>query len=284
MKENMQIDVKAEASHIDAQTLTSTTRLKASGITPRLVDVVATEDSAVASYVNTKRKKAEKLGIAYSVEKLERAQCTEDVVELINSLNADPTVHGIMVSTPMYAHLEADEIIGTIAPRKDIDGLTPLNAGLLALNEEHKALIPATALAAIHILELLGPLHGKDVVVVGRGKTIGRPIAQLILNRHASVTVCHSRSSDLASHSKRGQVLVVAIGRGRFVTTDMVAAGQVVVDCGINVIDGRLCGDVDPAAASVVDYLSPVPGGVGVLTNAFLFSNLVKATLLQTKL
>jgi methylenetetrahydrofolate dehydrogenase (NADP+)/methenyltetrahydrofolate cyclohydrolase len=275
------MDLKSEIEHIDTQTRHTVASLRAAGVTPCLVDIVASDDEAVASYARTKQRKAEKLGVGYRVETLDASRTTADAAALVQQLNADSAVHGVMVSTPVYAHLDTDQIIEHIAALKDVDGLTSANLGLLTANAAHRALVPATALATLHILERLCELRGKDVVVVGRGKTVGRPVAALLSHRDATVTVCHSKTAQLSLHTRRAQVLVVAIGRPGFITAEMVSPGQLVIDCGTNVVDGKTCGDVDPEVAPVVGYLSPVPGGVGGLTNTFIFSNLLKAAALQ---
>ena len=277
------MDLKFEIEQIDLETREAIAQLNAAGVQPRLVDIVASDDPGVAAYARTKQSKARKLGAHYYIESLDRACSTRAVIDKITELNSDPSAHGIMVSTPLYPQLAINEIIAQISATKDIDGLTPINAGWLAVNEEDRAIIPATALAVTHMLEKLGSIRGKEVVVIGRGKTVGRPVAELLLHRHATVTVCHSQSADLSVHTRRAQILVVAIGRPGFITAAMVRPGQFVIDCGTNAVDGKTCGDVDPAVAAIVEYLSPVPGGVGGLTNALLFSNLLKAAGLQQR-
>jgi len=276
------MNLQSEVERIDARTRNAVVALAVVGVKPRLVDIIASTDDGVISYARTKQRKAEKLGVDYHIVTIDESQSTAAVVALIEELNAQPATHGVMVSTPTYAHLDTNAIIAHITALKDIDGLTPANIGLLAASAEQCAMIPATALATLHLLEALGPVRGKDVVVIGRGKTVGRPVAALLIQRNATVTVCHSHTASLAAHTRRAQILVVAIGRPAFITSAMVSPGQWVIDCGTNVVDGKTCGDVDPAVAASVDYLSPVPGGVGGLTNAFIFSNLLKAaTLLQ---
>jgi methylenetetrahydrofolate dehydrogenase (NADP+) / methenyltetrahydrofolate cyclohydrolase len=276
------VDFKSQAERIDGRTSSAIAALAATGVRPRLVDIIASDDAGVASYARTKQRKATKLGVDYQLLAIDASQSTEEVIARVHQLNVQPTTHGIMLSTPTYAHLDTNAIIAQISARKDIDGLGPLNVGLLAANEESHAMIPATALATLHVLERLGSLRGKDAVVIGRGKTVGRPVAALLTHRSATVTLCHSQTAHLELHTRRAQILVVAIGRPAFITPAMVSPGQWVIDCGTNMVDGTTCGDVDPVVAATVEYLSPVPGGVGALTNAFIFSNLVKsATLLQ---
>lgn len=274
------MDFKSEAERIDSQTSSAIAALVAGGVRPRLVDIIASDDAGVASYARTKQRKAAKLGVDYQLLNIDASQSTAEVIGRVHQLNAQPTTHGIMVSTPTYAHLDTNAIIAQISAGKDIDGLAPVNVGLLAANEAARAMIPATALATLHVLEHLGSLRGKDVVVIGRGKTVGRPVAALLTHRNATVTLCHSQTSRLELHTRRAQILVVAIGQPAFITPAMVSPGQWVIDCGTNLVNGTTCGDVDPAVAAIVSYLSPVPGGVGALTNAFIFSNLVKAATL----
>lgn len=274
----MDLDIRTEGAGIDNVTATAVSQCRAKGLVPTLWDIVASTDSAVHSYVRTKQRKAQQLDIRYEVFSPSVDQTTKDTIAVIERLNATSDVHGIILSSPMYSHLDVGSIVDAIDPRKDVDGLTATNIGYLACNEEDKALVPATAQAAVHIIEKVTTLNSKNVVVIGRGRTVGRPVAFLTVNRHATVTVCHSHSRSLSDITKSADVLIVAIGKPRFVTIDMVRSGQVVIDCGINFVDGKICGDVDATGiGSIVSYVSRVPGGVGVLTNSFLYANLIRA-------
>ena len=198
-------------------------------------------------------------------------------------LNADSHVAGIIVQHPLPPSIPLRTVLDTLEPAKDVDGVTPLNAGLVTLG--YPAFAPATAQAAIEILERSGrALEGLHAVVVGRSRVVGRPVAQLLLQRHCTVTICHTRTRDLASFTRQADVLVVAAGRPGLVTGAMLKPGAIVVDVGINVIDGRIVGDVDAASADgVAGAITPVPGGVGPVTNAVLVRHVIRAAELQAK-
>jgi methylenetetrahydrofolate dehydrogenase (NADP+)/methenyltetrahydrofolate cyclohydrolase len=205
-------------------------------------------------------------------------ECTTDELErAIRELDADPQVAGIIVQQPLPDCIPLRVVLDTLDPRKDIDGIHPLNAGLLALGYE--GYLPATAHASVELLKRSGiELAGRRAVVVGRSNVIGKPVAQLLLREHATVTTCHSRTPDLAAVISEADIVVVAAGRPRLVTGEMLKPGAVVVDVGINVTDDGLVGDVDfESAAQVASAITPVPGGVGPLTNAILLTHLVRA-------
>ncbi len=205
------------------------------------------------------------------------------VVRAIRDLGDDPEVNGIIVQMPLPAEVRLRSVIEAIDPAKDIDGIHPLNAGLLRLG--YDGFLPATAHAAIEILRRSGiPLAGRDAVVIGRSPVVGQPAAFLLVREDATVTVCHSKTRDLAQHVARADIVVVAAGRPGLVTGSMLKPGAVVVDVGINVVDGKLVGDVEfDSAAQVASAITPVPGGVGPLTNALLLSHLVRAALAQVE-
>ncbi|MDK2883310.1 MAG: methylenetetrahydrofolate dehydrogenase / methenyltetrahydrofolate cyclohydrolase, partial [Bacillota bacterium] len=195
------------------------------------------------------------------------------LLALLRQLNADPAVHGILVQLPLPKHLDANAILMAIDPSKDVDGFHPWNAGRLAVGL--KAPVPCTPRGVIHLLEVYGiPIAGRHAVVLGRSNVVGKPLAQLLLARNATITVCHSRTPNLASYTRAADILVAAVGRPRLITADMVKPGAVVVDVGINRLPEGLVGDVDFAGVSqVASYLTPVPGGVGPMTIAMLLQN-----------
>jgi methylenetetrahydrofolate dehydrogenase (NADP+) / methenyltetrahydrofolate cyclohydrolase len=276
------INIRELAKDIDTRTLAEVSRLAARGEQLRVADVIASDDEAVLAYVKTKRAKAQKLGIYYEVRQLEPNCSMTEVQKLLENLDRDPAITGIMVSAPTYAHLNIDELLAEISPQKDVDGLSPLNVAHLASNEEHLALAPATALAAMHIIEQVTSLRGRNLVVLGRGRTVGRPVAQMAVNRDATVTICHSRTQEIDRVAQHADILVSAIGRPDFVTASFSREQQIVVDCGISIVDEKVVGDVSFIEVSkIAAYVTPVPGGVGVLTNSFLFGNLLKAYALQ---
>jgi methylenetetrahydrofolate dehydrogenase (NADP+)/methenyltetrahydrofolate cyclohydrolase len=194
------------------------------------------------------------------------------------ALSADPAVHGILLELPLAAGLEADAALDQIAPAKDIDGLTPYNLGLISAGREQEALTSATAQACILLAETQGALAGKRVALIGRGRTVGRPLMGMLINRHATVTVCHTRTRDLAAAIADCDIVMVAIGKARQLTGAQLRPGQTVIDAGINYLDGKLVGDVDAASVEgIAAALTPVPGGVGPLTSALIFQNLIRA-------
>jgi|GEM_PF-463327 len=252
--------------------------LRQRGIRPKLAVVLVEGDPASAYYTEAKRKIAERLTVAFELHKLDAGVEQVAVLELIRRLNADRSIHGIMLELPLPAQLNAPDIAAAIAPEKDIDGVTPANR--LAVMTGAPGLYPATPQACIRLLRHYGyELAGRSVALVGRGQTVGLPLFHLLQREQATVTVCHSRTPDLAAHLRAADRAVVAAGKPHLVTEAMVHPGLVVVDAGINEMeDGVLTGDVSPGARELVAAASPVPGGVGALTTAVLFRNLLQAT------
>src|SRR4029079_17005000 len=218
-----------------------------------------------------------KVGIHAEFVELEGEATESAVVERIRDLNADPTVDGVIVQMPLPPTIRLRSVIDAIDPAKDIDGIHPLNAGLLRLG--YDGFLPATAHASVEILRRSGiEIEGRDAVVIGRSAVVGMPAAFLLVKEGATVTVCHSRTRDLAAHVARADIVVVAAGHPGLVTGAMLKPGAVVVDVGINVVDGHIVGDVDFATAvDVASAITPVPGGVGPLTNAILLTHLIRA-------
>jgi methylenetetrahydrofolate dehydrogenase (NADP+)/methenyltetrahydrofolate cyclohydrolase len=206
----------------------------------------------------------------------ERSQ--ELLLAKCRALSEDRTVHGILLELPLAAGLDADAALDQIAPAKDIDGMTPHSLGLILAGREADALTSATAQACILLAETQGPLSGKRVALIGRGRTVGRPLMGMLVNRHATVTVCHTRTRDLAAAIAECDIVMVAIGKARQVTGQQLRSGQTVIDAGINYLNGKLAGDVDAESVEgVAAALTPVPGGVGPLTSALIFQNLIRA-------
>ncbi|MDR3544314.1 MAG: bifunctional 5,10-methylenetetrahydrofolate dehydrogenase/5,10-methenyltetrahydrofolate cyclohydrolase [Candidatus Limnocylindrales bacterium] len=247
------------------------------GFAPALAVVIVGRDAPSTVYLHKILDGCRTVGIVDRLVELSEDAGPARVAAAIAGLNADPGVAGIIVQMPLPPSIPLRTVIDVLDPAKDIDGIHPLNAGLLALGYE--GFLPATAHAAVEILKRSGiPLEGRRAVVVGRSNIVGKPAALLLLREHATVTICHSRTVDLARHLREADIVIVAIGRPGFITGGMLRPGAVVVDVGINVRDGRIVGDVDFAsAASVVSAIAPVPGGVGPLTNAILLTHLMRA-------
>jgi methylenetetrahydrofolate dehydrogenase (NADP+) / methenyltetrahydrofolate cyclohydrolase len=247
------------------------------GTTPTLAILVVGADAPSLVYLHKILDGCRLVGIQDRLVELGDDCTAEALGREITALGAERTVAGIIVQQPLPAAIPLRVVIDTLDPAKDIDGIHPLNAGLLALG--YDGFLPATAHAAVELLKRSGvPLNGARAVVVGRSNVVGKPAAFLLLREHATVTICHSRTVDLAAHLREADVVVVATGRPGLVTGEMLKKGAVVVDVGINVVEGRLVGDVDfESAARVASAITPVPGGVGPLTNAILLTHLVQA-------
>jgi len=241
-----------------------------------LVTLQVGEDPASTIYLRLKHQAAAEAGISSDDRKLPEQVTEDELVALIEELNADDDVDGILVQLPLPAHLDEERVIRAIEPVKDVDGLHPFNAGELYLGRPR--LVPATPLGIMALLaEHRIPLEGAEAVVVGRSDIVGKPIAHLLLQANATITICHSRTSDLARYTLEADVLVVAVGSAEVVTPDMVKQGSAVVDVGINRTEGGIVGDVAPDAGDVAGFITPVPGGVGPMTIAMLLRNAVKA-------
>ena len=256
-------------------------RVEAIGSELGLAIVRGGGDEAAAVYARRLEKLCEQLGVGSRVVELPATGGTAGAIALIEELNADPAVTGILVQLPLPQDLEATAIVAAVDPLKDVDGVNPQNAGRLLLGLP--SLVPATPLAVMELLRRYDvPLEGRRAAVVGRSNITGKPIALLLLGEHATVTVCHSRTPDLGAVTREAEVVVAAVGRAGLVTAQMVAPGAVVVDVGTNVVDGKLTGDVDyDRVAEVAGAVSPVPGGVGPLTNLMLVRNLLDAAAMR---
>ena len=272
------IDGKKVAADIKEQLKKDIEELTAKSVTPGLAVVIVGEDPASKKYVASKEKTCEALGIKSIGHKLKDSITQEALLKLIEDLNIDPNVHGILVQLPLPKHLNEKEIMNTINPDKDVDGFGPESLGRLMLDEP--GFIACTPHGAMKMLDAYGiDPKGKNVVVVGRSVIVGKPLALLLLRRHATVTICHSRTQNLKEVCKNADILCVAIGRAKMITGDMIKEGAVVVDVGINVTsEGKLVGDVDfEAAKEKASYITPVPGGAGPMTIAMLMYNTVQA-------
>jgi methylenetetrahydrofolate dehydrogenase (NADP+) / methenyltetrahydrofolate cyclohydrolase len=271
------IDGTAIAARLRAASTEAVAALRARGVTPRLAQVVPTEDEGTAWYVRSLTKAAEKVGIESQVEQLTDPK-PDDITARLAELSADPAVHGVLCQTPLPAGMVLDEVGQHIAVAKDVDGANPASAGRLAAGLPTYA--PATAEAVLHILRHEQVrLEGARAVVIGRSMVVGKPAALLLLGANATVTICHSRTADLAAVCAQADVLVAAIGRPRFVTADFVKPGAVVIDVGTNPTeDGALVGDVDfDTVVERAAAITPVPGGVGPVTTQLLLRHVALA-------
>ncbi len=255
-----------------------------SGITPGLAAVLVGDDPASEIYVRNKRKACEKVGIYSEEHKLPDETTEEELLELVNKLNNDDKIHGILVQLPLPGHINETNILRNVSPLKDVDGFHPENVGRLV--EGNPRFISCTPYGIIKMLDYYNiEIKGAEAVVVGRSNIVGKPIGILLLHRHATVTTCHSRTKNLGEVTRRADILVAAIGRANFITADMVKEGAVVIDVGINRNEeGKLTGDVDFANLSdKVSYITPVPGGVGPMTITMLLWNTLESAKLAAE-
>ena len=272
------LDGKALAQHLGRNLAEETNSLKSHGINPKFCVINIGEDPASKVYVRSKRKKAEKIGIKQVVYQLPEDESEEDVLRLIDRLNADAEVAGLMVQLPVPDQIDVDKVIERIDPEKDVDGLTPANIGRLWMGKHFVE--PATAAGIIALLDHYQiDLNGKNAVIVGRSNIVGKPLAAVMLERNASVSILHSHTRDLGELTRRADILVSAVGKPHMIKAEMVKEGAVVIDVGINRVDGQLMGDVDfDQVKDKASWITPVPGGVGPLTVEFLMEEVIKLT------
>ena len=281
------IDGAAVARRVREQVAADVRALVAAGVTPGLTVVLVGDDPASAVYVGAKEKASIEAGIRGEQIRLPASTPEAELLAIVDRLNADPAVHGILVQMPVPKQIDPAAVIRRIDPAKDVDGFHPVNAGKVLIGETD-GFAPCTPAGVVRLLEETGvALRGAEIVVVGRSNIVGKPVAALLMQPgvDATVTVCHSRTRDLAAHTRRADVLIAAIGRARFVTADMLKPGAVVIDVGVNRVPDatkksgtRLVGDVDfDAARRVASAITPVPGGVGPMTLAMLLANTVRA-------
>lgn len=252
--------------------------LQAQGITPTMGLLQAGEEAETQSYVRQISRTCREVGIALQIRKLDAEATTGDAVAYIAGFNSDPAISGVLVTMPLPKRLDAARITAAIDPKKDIDGATPVNAGLLLMGRGNP-FPPATPAGGIELLQHAGiPLQGREAVVVGRSAVVGKPLALLLLAANATVTICHSRTIDLGSVTRRADILCVATGKAHLITAGMVKPGAVVIDFGINYENGKLTGDVDfEQVKEVAGAITPVPGGTGPLTTFMLARHTIEA-------
>ncbi len=272
------IEGKPLAAAVKQRVALQTEQLKQQGIRPCLAVILVGEDPASQVYVAGKERDCAQCGMESRLYRLPADTTQAALLELLARLAADSEVHGILVQLPLPAQIDEQTVIAAIPPEKDVDGFTPGNLGRMLIGQP--CFVPCTPAGCLEMIASTGvSLEGKHAVVVGRSNIVGKPAAVLLLQRNATVTVCHSRTKDLADHCRRADVLIAAVGKAGFITGDMVKPGAVVIDVGINRgADGKLCGDVDFAAASEkASFITPVPGGVGLMTRAMLMENTLRA-------
>lgn len=272
------IDGKELAKNIRLKLKDEVTELKNADIKPKLAVIMVGDDKASKVYVRNKSKACEEVGIEYEEHILSASTKMEELLELIEKLNNDATIHGILVQSPLPEGLDANVAFRTISPKKDVDGFNPINVGKLSLNQD--CFVSCTPFGIIKMLEAYNiPIEGAHAVIIGRSNIVGKPLAKCLLNKNATVTVCHSKTKNLKEITKQADILIAAIGKPKFVTEDMVKEGATVIDVGINRMDnGKLLGDTDfENIKDKVSYITPVPGGVGPMTIAMLMYNVVKA-------
>ncbi len=289
------IDGRAIAEQIHSETAQRVAALKSRGVQPSLIFVRVGEDPASKVYVGMKEKTAARLGILSETRVLPETTSEAELLELIHKLNADSRVHGVLVQAPLPRHISETKIYSTVLPQKDVDGFHPENVGKLMLGDK-TGFLPCTPAGVHELLIRSGTrMDGAEVVVLGRGNIVGKPMAAILIQKdkhaNATVTVCHSKTKDIAAHCRRADILVAALGAAEFVKADMVKPGAVVIDVGVNRIPdatakggSRLVGDVDFAAVQkVAGKITPNPGGVGPMTIAILMQNTVRAAELLAK-
>lgn len=272
------LDGKALSAKFREQLKIDTASFKEqNGIAPGIAVILAGDDAASAVYVGSKEKAAVDAGFYSVVDRIPATSTTEDILALVEKYNNDDKIHGILVQLPLPKGVDEKKVLRAIKPEKDVDGFHPYNVGLLNIGED--CLMPCTPLGVMDMLSDYGvEISGKNAVVIGRSNIVGKPMAAMLTKANATVTVCHSKTQNIKEICRNADILVAAIGKARFVTADFVKEGAVVVDVGMNRVDGKLCGDVDfEAVKDKASYITPVPGGVGPMTITTLMRNTLKA-------
>ena len=271
------IDGKELAKNIREGLKAEVKELKSADINPKLAVIMVGDDKASKVYVKNKSKACEDVGIEYVEYLLPEKTKMQELLELIDKLNNDETVHGILVQSPLPKGLDANEAFKAISPKKDVDGFNPVNVGKLSLNQD--CFVSCTPYGIIKMLENYNiSIEGAHAVIIGRSNIVGKPLAKCLLNKNATVTVCHSKTKNLKEMTKQADILIAAIGKAKFITADMVKEGAAVIDVGINRTENGLVGDTDfDNIKEKASFITPVPGGVGPMTIAMLMTNVIKA-------
>ncbi len=276
------LDGKALSLKIKDELKEQTAQLKAEGINPALAVIIVGNDPASRVYVNNKKKACEYIGIISEEYALPEETTMEQLLELIDTLNASDKINGILVQLPLPKHLDEKEVINRISPKKDVDAFHPSNVGKIMIGDYD--FLPCTPAGVMELIKLSGiDVNGKNCVVVGRSNIVGKPQAMLLLHANGTVTICHSRTKNLKEVCLGADILVAAVGKENIITADMVRPGAIVIDVGMNRnAEGKLCGDVDfENIKDIAGAITPVPGGVGPMTIAMLMKNTLKAALIQ---
>jgi len=271
------LDGKAMSAELRGKLAERVRVLKENGITPGLAVILVGHDPASEIYVRNKEKGCEEIGIYSRAIRMEDTATQDELEAEIEELNRDPQIYGILVQLPLPGQLDEQRALRRVAPEKDVDGFHLMNAGSLMTGAD--GVIACTPKGALHMIKSTGiDLSGMEAVVVGRSNIVGKPMAMLLLRENCTVTICHSRTKNLAEHTRRADILVAAVGKAGFITADMVKEGAIVIDVGINRVDGKVCGDVDfDAVSRKAGWITPVPGGVGRMTITMLLENTVEA-------
>ena len=271
------LDGKTMSAELREELALRVQRLKGKGVTPGLAVILVGDDPASQIYVKNKELGCQQVGIHSVTIRLPETASQAELEAQIDKLNADASIHGILVQLPLPQGLDEAAALARILPEKDVDGFHLLNAGKLFTGQQ--GVVACTPKGAMEMLHRTGiDLSGKEAVVVGRSNIVGKPMAMLLLQENATVTICHSRTANLAEHTRRADVLVAAVGKPCFITADMVKPGAIVIDVGINRVDGKVVGDVDfDAVREVAAWITPVPGGVGRMTITMLLANTIEA-------
>ena len=268
---------KTMSEELRAEIASRVSALKERGLTPGLAVILVGNDPASEIYVRNKGNGCTEVGMYSRTINMPAETTQEELEAAIEDLNADSAIHGILVQLPLPKHLDEQAALAKILPEKDVDGFHLVNAGHLMTGTE--GVVPCTPKGALYMIRSAGiDLSGREAVVIGRSNIVGKPMAMLLLQQNCTVTMCHSRTKELAEHTRRADILVAAVGKAGFVTADMVKPGAVVIDVGINRVDGKVCGDVDyETVKEVAGWITPVPGGVGRMTIAMLLANTADA-------
>lgn len=275
------IDGKKLAAELRADCIKRAETLISAGIIPKLDVIIVGNDPASHQYVNSRAADCAAIGMKSTVHALDDSTSQQELVALIEELNADNDLHGILLQMPLPRHMDADEVVSHISQYKDVDGFHALNVG--ALVSGRHALVPCTPSSIMQLIKSTGTsIAGKNAVVVGRSNVVGRPAAMLLLKENATVTICHSKTQNLAEHTLNADILVAAVGVPGLIKGDMIKPGAIVIDAGINRLNGKTVGDVDfDSAKETAGYITPVPGGVGPVTRTMLMMNTLEAAEMQ---
>lgn len=280
----VRMDGKALSAKVRSSILAETEELKKKGVTPGLAVIIVGNDPASEIYVRNKEKACAECGFYSEKYALPAETSQEELLGLIGQLNQSPQISGILCQLPVPDHISEEAVINAIDPKKDVDAFHPVNVGKIMVGNFD--FVPCTPAGVLELIDeyQIDP-KGKECVVVGRSNIVGKPMAMLLLHRHGTVTMCHSRTQHLDEVCRRADILVAAVGKAGFITPDMVKDGAVVIDVGINRnAEGKVCGDVDPAVMEKASYMTPVPGGAGPMTITMLMKNTLKAAKIQNGL